>query len=567
MTDRGGQVAASAGERWAHDTSPAERALRDAMAAAARPGVELVPQVMLKVPSRGPGGDVEADLVVVDPEHGVVVVEVKGGTLFYDPTQRIWRRRESGAKEVRDPVEQAKRAMVLIKAHLKDQRFPVEAMAFRWAVATPDCTLDTPGEGLLPEALLWDARAMVDLPAALAGAQGRLVLGEQPLGPVRAEAVVRALRGRAVEGTPSDTAAVMAHEQRVQVMTASHRNVMHRFLTDKRVLVRGAAGTGKTMLAIEIASRFAAQGERVLLTCWHKLLATDLRRGLTERLAAFDSPVAGSVGANPAGNVVVTDLAALAGDDGPPEGVEPREWYYERLPDLLDPERTSGPFDVVVLDEAQDPGELWHYALAGLVADEGRWYAFADRRQDLFGTAPKLQDFIQVTHELKENFRNTRQIAEFATWFGDVETDCLTGEGPEVVKMAVPAERVVGRTKEIAKKLRRDEGYRADQIAAIWLYHNPWKDDPAGLIAQHEQGEVVTANSAAFKGMEREVVVLGVDVRPGADKQDLERLIYTAATRARSKLVVLADPDQLRAAELYMLAGLFKDAVGEDEEA
>ena len=60
--------------------------------------------------------------------------------------------------------------------------------------------------------------------------------------------------------------------------------------------------------------------------------------------------------------------------------------------------------------------------------------------------------------------------------------------------------------------------------------------------------------------MEREVVVLGVDVRPGYPVEDLRRLIYTAATRARSKLVVIADPDQLRAAELYMLAGLFKEA-------
>jgi hypothetical protein len=554
MGDRGVEV------RWAEGTSPAERIVHDMLRLAVGPDVRLLPQVMLRVGERGTAQEVEADLVVVDPAHGVTVIEVKGGTMLFDPGRNLWRRREAAGQEVRDPVAQVKRALAIVKRHLDQSRFPVEAIPFRWVVATPDCTLDSPGEGLLPEELLWDARALGDMAGALARTQGRPDGGTTPIGEVRAEAIARALRGRAVEGTPSDAARVAAHEQQVVALTESHRNVMHQFLRHRRVLVRGAAGTGKTMLALEVAALHASQGARVLLTCWHKLLATHLREGLQNRLSTFGSPAVEDVTDDPTGRVVVTDLAALAGGAEPPTGADPREWFYEVLPDRLSPDATGGPFDVIVLDEAQDPGELWHLALAGLSVDDGRWFAFADRQQDLFGTAPALKDFVDVAHELRENFRNTRQIAAFATWFGDVETDCLTGNGPEVVKIAVPADRVVGRTTEIAKKLRRDEGYRPDQIAAIWLFHNPWKHDPGGLVAQHRGGEMVTTNSAAFKGMEREVVVLGIDVRPGLPLDDLKRLIYTAATRARSKLVVVADPDQLRQAELYILAGLFKFA-------
>lgn len=547
--------------RWSDSAPPAEKALYAAVRDALPDHVAVIPQVMMTVDGRGRPEEAEADLVIVDPSHGVLIVEVKGGTLSYDPARAVWRRREGNGRIVRDPVQQAKKARSIVRNLLKQHRFPTDEIPLRWAVAVPDCTLDTPGEAILPGRQLWDAGALPTIGEVVRATQGELVLGEAAIGDVRADAIVRALRGRAVEGTPSGLAEVTEHEARIRALTESHRNVLHTFLTHRRVLVRGAAGTGKTMLAIEAAARFAAQGERVLLTCWHRLLATALRARLAERLAAAGSPV--EVSADPSAQVVVTDLASLAGSSGPPEGADPREWYYEVLPDRLDPEVTGGPFDVIVLDEAQDPTELWLLALAGLQRDGGRWYAFADRQQDLFGNAPGLADFLDVDHQLRENFRNSRQIVEVVTWFGDVETDCLTGDGPPVRFIRVPQDRVEGRTAEIARKLVRDEGFLPAQVAAIWLYHNPFQGDPEGLIAQDREGAMVTTNSAAFKGMEREVVVLGLDLREGRTREDNRRAIYTAASRARSQLVVVADPDQLRREELYILAGRFKDSPAE----
>ena len=97
-------------------------------------------------------------------------------------------------------------------------------------------------------------------------------------------------------------------------------------------------------------------------------------------------------------------------------------------------------------------------------------------------------------------------------------------------------------------------------VAALWLYHNPWQGDPAGLIDQDQRGELVTSNSAAFKGMERRVVVLGLDVRRDRPAEDMIRTVYAAATRARSLLVVVGDPDELRAVAMYKLAAMFTSA-------
>jgi superfamily I DNA/RNA helicase len=107
----------------------------------------------------------------------------------------------------------------------------------------------------------------------------------------------------------------------------------------------------------------------------------------------------------------------------------------------VSPARTAGDFDVVVLDEAQDLSEAWVLAVSSLVARTGRWFAFADGQQDLFHADAALPDFLEVHHELRENFRNSRSIATFAAGFGAVELDCVTGEGPDVRFVPIPRPR------------------------------------------------------------------------------------------------------------------------------
>jgi hypothetical protein len=156
-----------------------------------------------------------------------------------------------------------------------------------------------------------------------------------------------------------------------------------------------------------------------------------------------------------------------------------------------------------------------------------------------------VPDFLDVQHDLRENFRNSRSIAAFAARFGDVELDCVTGSGPPVRFVAVPGAHIVARTTEVARRLQRDERLEDEDLAVLWLVHNPAKGETARLAAAALAGERVETNSASFKGMERPVVVLGLDMDPQKPKRigEVKRSIYAAATRARSLLVVVGDPD------------------------
>ena len=533
-----------AAPRWAPDTPPAEQALWRWAVEQLDDRVLVLPQVAMTVGSGGRVEEAEADLVLVDPEHGVTVVEVKGGTLSYDARQAIWRRREAGSAEVRDPVQQAKRARSVLQRALASAGVETAALSLRWAVATPECRLEAPGEAVLDDAQLWDSLAADQLARRYQRTCGPLVQGEQALGDL-ADHLVAVLRGRSREGRATLAAAVDEHEELVRIHTESHRNVLRHFAAHPHVLVRGGAGTGKTVLALEAAAQYASLGHRVLLACWNVMLAHWLRSALREQLRVAGSPVAEEVTADPSGRVVVAHVAELAAH-GTEEaaGDDLSAWYHETLPELLTPAVTDGEFDVIVLDEGQDLSELWVLSVSSLLSRHGRWFAFADGQQDLFHADAALPDFLEVTHELRENFRNSRAIAEFASQFGDVELDCVAGAGPPVRFVAAPSEHVVAKAREVARKLQRDERIADRDLALLWLFHNPHRGDPETVTHQAMRGERVETNAASFKGMERPVVVLGLDADPAkTDRADeLRRSIYAAATRARSLLVVVGDP-------------------------
>ena len=126
--------------------------------------VLVLPQVPVTLREGGRTDEAEAELVLIHPDLGVTVIEVKGGT--YDARRAAWRRAEGGPKDIRDPVTQAKRARNLIRSALRGSGIDANRTALRWAVATPQCHLDAPEEPVIGGAQLWDDRSGRNLPDA-----------------------------------------------------------------------------------------------------------------------------------------------------------------------------------------------------------------------------------------------------------------------------------------------------------------------------------------------------------------------------------------------------------------
>lgn len=556
---------------WPVDASPAEKALWSWATEQLDDDVLVLPGVRL-TDVRSGQRDAEVDLVLIDPAWGVLAVEVKGGSVSYDARHaRWWRDLGDGRRrEVRDPVQQAQRAASFVRGALESQRVGDGTVPVGWAVAVPECRLEAPGGAYLPAQKLWDALAKDQLSRRYREAEHDMAPGEEPPGPALARRIADVLRGRSTSGRISAAASVEAHERFVVAHTESHRDALHAFAHRRRVLVRGAAGTGKTALAVQAAANQAAAGDRVLLACWNAVLGSWLRNELRQRLELMGSPVAAKVTDDLRGRVVVGHVAGLVTQADPSvlEGERSeQELFHERLPTWL-AEAEIGAFDTVVLDEAQDLTELWILALGGLMTDAGRLYAFAHTEQDLFGARAELEALVEHTHDLREAFRNTVQISAAAEDFLEIlpgsvaEVERIAGDGPPVRYVRAPAEHVPAATREQAKRLLREDRFSPGEVAILHLFANPHRRAAATVAAAELAGELVETNCATYKGLERPVVFLGLDLRP--QKVDraasAARAAYVGATRARSLLTIVGDPDVVEAYGLSRVARKLREA-------
>ena len=175
----------------------------------------------------------------------------------------------------------------------------------------------------------------------------------------------------------------------------------------RRVAVRGGAGTGKTVLALEKARRLADEGFRTLLTCYNRQLADHLAR-LCAGTANLDV-----MGFHQLCHRQVERANRKSGRDLVEEAkvtYPGKNLYDVQLPNALAyslevlPER----YEAIICDEGQDFREDFWVALEFLLDDYDRspFYVFYDDNQNLYARAstfPIHGRAVFADHELSEH--------------------------------------------------------------------------------------------------------------------------------------------------------------------
>jgi hypothetical protein len=88
----------------------------------------------------------EADFVIVHAEFGLLVLEVKGGQIEYDPASHTWWRRlpRGGRREITDPFRQAQRNLHALVQQIQEhgvERRDSFPCTYGYAVIFPDCEI------------------------------------------------------------------------------------------------------------------------------------------------------------------------------------------------------------------------------------------------------------------------------------------------------------------------------------------------------------------------------------------------------------------------------------------
>ncbi|HEY5435163.1 MAG TPA: ATP-binding domain-containing protein [Candidatus Limnocylindrales bacterium] len=559
----------------------AERIAEERIRAALPPDTRCYANVRFVARTRptGPAHDGEADLVIVHPEHGLLVIEVKSGEPSRDARNRWF---IGGHQLTRSPFEQAEDAKHDLVGAIGELLGVIGGDRPRagHAVAFPDADLASlpPGHVLLgPDAateIILDAAALADTAStrnALErawewwtgdGTRGR------PLTQAQAERIHEylaptvALR-RLVRRDVEDGRDRLIDASRAQKI------VLNQNRSKRRLEIVGPAGSGKSLVAVERARRLAREGFRTLFVCFNQPLATAVGREIDEDAEPVERrPVVTTF------HRLCERLGTQAGVlPAKPAGALPRDWWDNTLPAALDAAIDALPgerFHAVVIDEGQDFEPAWLTSLGFLLHDPagGVLWVFHDPGQALFRD-DRVAELGLDRLELFEDYRSPAPVAELAARFyhGPTEPYAMTEQGRRpVVVAAEPGRDTVEAVRKQLHRLLEVEEIRPWHVAVlsgvsatrseVWkkrrfgnveLWNGAIDDAGASLGLPAEEipdpppdaGIVLFETIRRFKGLERPVVILCELPEEG---QRLDQLLYTAFTRATAHLVVIAPP-------------------------
>lgn len=502
----------------------------------------------------------EIDFVLVGPP-GVICLEVKGGLvsrrdgIWYTTPQRG--HHAGRARKLHEsPFEQVGSASAQLFRFIQ-RACPSAAKAITgYAVAAPDVKWTVRGPDI-DLALVYD---QLDRAKPFADFMDRVIrrwnerLGGSPrkpttLGHHAKQAVVDSIRGDFYL-VPSLRGSAEAADRELVQLTDQQCQLFARLGANPRVVARGGAGTGKTLIAAEEARRLAKQGQSVLYICFSRNLARYLARALADVPAITVRTL----------HSLMNELVDTAGRGSELPDVDESDLLAVFLPELalevLLESADAGRFKALIIDEAQDLlREPYLDVIDALIEGElkeGTWRCFIDASQNIVGgIAPtalrRLQAVAPVEWPLTVNCRNTQPIAvQVALLSGAPMLEVLAPDGPaaELVWYTSPDDQRSAVSEELRRL--RHEGFAARQITVLSRYRlersvardglgMPLRDISRGGLGPPDD-QIAFSTVSSFKGLESEVVLL-VDVDDLSSTEGLTS-VYVGASRARVALYV-----------------------------
>jgi hypothetical protein len=266
----------------------AEQLVVDRLRAVLPDTVAVLPNVRWLSRDHGTEHEGEADVVIGDPERGILVLEVKSGAVRRDGNGTWW----TGPKPLdRSPFTQASQSRhALVKKLHELQAWPAGRKPINGhCVAFPDVDLDSMRGRLGLDVLGPDADPdlVADQSTFADTADGRLELrgfvdrafehwsGTAGTFPPGRDGIDLLL---ATMTEPFEIRSMLRHEiatgqaETVRLTTGQYQ-LLNTLRGVRRAAIVGGAGTGKTMLAAEKARRLANEGFSTLLVCFNAPLA------------------------------------------------------------------------------------------------------------------------------------------------------------------------------------------------------------------------------------------------------------------------------------------------------
>lgn len=506
----------------------------------------------------------EADFVIVHPRFGFLIVEVKGGHVFFDAASQRWDRH--GARhEMKDPFRQAARNLHALEDIMRKQSFknePSLPLTRGHCVIFPDCEwTGTPPPGAVHGNLF----AASDLPKLGNRIEALFVAFDRraqatPLKALVLDGIMQALTSK-FRLLPALWREVEEQERQIFRFTEEQAQLLSALARHKRAAIEGVAGSGKTQLAMTKARQFADEGKYVLFLCFNTLLAAWLEAELPvcykKKILIRNY------------HRLAYERCLLAGISFPADSNDQDFWQLE-APRLLEnaiDSRREDLFDAVVVDEGQDFHQSWWDSVELLNSDmtDGPLYVFYDTAQRLFYPESQKMPHLGNPFVLPCNCRNTRSIsAASGSAIGvkiPTKSDAPLGQPAEIILAESDALQLKAVETCLRRWLFKPGGVSKKQVAILTsaavsrsslhgigkLAGAPVTDD----ILEWKQDKAILLTSLnRFKGLEADAIILCDVPSPQAGTGIgifSTSHLYVGCSRGKHLLCVVArSPDVLR---------------------
>lgn len=513
----------------------------------------------------------ECDFVLVC-EHGVLVLEVKGGLISYHENKILQKDVDGANQRVIDPFEQVRGNCGCIKDTI--ERKVSHSIFVGEAVVFPGSSFDYKGDAF---SHFWHLDSKEALGAFLLKTLKKqsALLGFEKLSSKQVTRVVAAL-------LPEVNWQARPHQllhAKQEIIKSSDRNykILHGLRGNKRLLVEGPPGSGKSSYARQVCvEKVQTENCEILYLCWNELLACDTnhyfqQNGVADRVSAF----------------ALFDYANYLLSRYPPPA---RQLTYADVPELYNQLETIindlqcanilPRFDLVIIDEAQD---LFDKGIDIILQKQmretqdglaqGNYMIFYDTLQAfdpgansvlyqlIYGTLKEKAAF----YKLAEHFRTTAGsgIANFLddAMSGSIDLGKNYG-GDMVIKTYANAEDGLLKIKQAHKNLVLVEQVETKNIVVLFSSnlasaneYQPQNKMWDGILAADTNFErlcrdnlhldwnaIRYSTSLKYKGLESDAVILVINDLFN-DKIKTYYQMYIGASRARAKIVLLIDEE------------------------
>ena len=358
--------------------------------------------------------------------------------------------------------------------------------------------------------------------------------------------IVKALRCDFDKALPLSTKLEYA-ENTLLTLTEEQYKCIDGLAMNKRCLINGAAGTGKTVLAIKNVKESVANGSKVGFFCFNLLLEDELKRHFAN--CEVKPSYVGSLTKYIENLVKKYDLYDFS------KITDFSAFYRKELPLLaIDAINIDGvKFDKIVLDEAQDlMSDEYLLVIDALLEGglkKGQWFFFGDFDfQTIYNreiTGEKVAELLEdnasfALFNLTVNCRNTPNIQKEMNSIFKTDTKTLSKDKnmPEVefINFVDQDDEAIALTNKLKELL--NSGVKPSEITIL----SPFKfeNSVASKINKYQinlvkdAGDNITYSTIqGFKGLENKTIIL-TDIQT-YNKPDL---MYVAMSRARSMLIV-----------------------------